>query len=316
MENAIQENIRQILEETPGINLFFAMKSTDGEIKIRSADLQDGNTQEHMKSLFIPLLKEDFVENTELNIVKMSEADERINTIYQYDMAEFPASLNYFAEFDYNNEYPRFKFGQDDLIDLVAYMIVIGTQDKHCILYKRFYPVFLLGRGSFFLFPAKQRFEEFNNDLLRVSRDYDFLKFGNEIFIKNLDVLEKFGGFKQIIENEAEAAVDVLENMDILEEADILREHIESDLTFARKLCKIRRTSPVLSLHISNDIIIEFSRTHPGVAGKLRYNENGDRILLTTKKSQNLFMKLLDDSFLTSQLTNLYYDSMAKEQVI
>ena len=47
---------------------------------------------------------------------------------------------------------------------------------------------------------------------------------------------------------------------------------------------------------------------------KLRYSEDGNKILLTTKKSQEEFLKLLDDSFLISELTKYYYASMTKKK--
>lgn len=315
MSADIQNRMKEILETKSGVNLFFALKQKDGSIGIRRADLKDGNTQKHLKAQFIRLLQEDFVDNEEFQVLNVSDADDRKDVLYHYDMAEFPEALEYFSQFDYKENYPNFVFGTDDLIDLEAYIIVIGTQEKHCVLYKKFYPVFLLGRGSFCLLPSKQRFEEFDNEILRVSRDYQFLRIDGEIYIKDLKVLEKYGGFKKIIEKEASTAVDAIENLKILEESEILRESLEQDVTFARKLCKVGRTSPVLSLHISKDTIIEFSKTQPGLAGNLKYNEKGNRILLTTKKSQKLFVKLLEDDFLTSQLTNLYYDSLAKERI-
>ena len=35
--------------------------------------------------------------------------------------------------------------------------------------------------------------------------------------------------------------------------------------------------------------------------------------MLDTKTSKQLFIKLLNDDFLTSELTRLYYDSLAKD---
>lgn len=61
--------------------------------------------------------------------------------------------------------------------------------------------------------------------------------------------------------------------------------------------------------------MVKFSKTHPGIKGKLRYSEDGNKILLTTKKSQEEFLKLLDDSFLISELTKYYYASMTKKKV-
>ena len=39
-------------------------------------------------------------------------------------------------------------------------------------------------------------------------------------------------------------------------------------------------------------------------------------ISLHTKKSKDLFVKLLNDDFLTSELTRLFYDSLAKDGIL
>ena len=209
----IQDQIREILNQKSGVNLFFALKQDDGNIVIRQANLKDGDTQKNLKTQFISLLQEDFLGDAEFQMAELSGADDRNGVLYHYDMEKFPESLRYFSEFDYKTDYPKFVFGKDDLIHLEAYIIVIGTQETHCILYKRFYPVFLLGRGSFCLIPSKQRFEELDREILRVSRDYQFIRAGSDIYIKDLKVLEKFGGFRSIIEKEATAAVDVIEEI-------------------------------------------------------------------------------------------------------
>ncbi len=316
MADSLKDKIMSILENEAGVNLFFAMKQSDGTIKIKRADLQDGITQDHLKAQFISMMQEDFATAEDVQVLDLSIADERKDVLYRYDMYTFPQTLSYFSTFDYQNEYEVFKFNTDDLINLDAYIIVIGTQEKYCVLYKKFYPVFLLGRGSFCLIPSGRRFKEFEGGLLRVSKDYQFLKIDGDIYIKDLKVLEKFGGFSEIIEREATETVNMITEMGILEEPDGLIENLQEDIAFARKLCKVKRSSPIIAGGIPNETIIQFSKTHPGIAGKLRYSSDGTKILLTTKKAQTLFLKLLDDSFLISELTNLYYDSIAKEQVI
>lgn len=316
MNVAFKEKIQTILGEGVGINLFFALKQKEGKVKLKKADLEDGDTQELLLRQFVSMLQEDFINNEDLTIMEMSEADERNNVFYHYDLSEFPESFQYFSEFQYSEDYEMFSFAEDSLIDLDAYLIVIGSQENHCVLYKKFYPVFLLGRGSFCLIPSRKRFKKLEDEVLRVNRDYQYILVENEIYIKNLDVLERYGAFKEIIEKEAASAVKKIEELQILEETEVLTDTLTTDIAFARKLCKIGKSSPVLKLHIPNRDIIKFSKTHPGIKGVLKYNQSGDKILLTTKNSQKVFLKMMEDSYLVSELTKLYYDSMAKEQIM
>ena len=47
----------------------------------------------------------------------------------------------------------------------------------------------------------------------------------------------------------------------------------------------------------------------------MRYNENQTQFLLDTKVSKDLLIKILNDDLLTSELTKLYYDSLAKDGI-
>jgi hypothetical protein len=92
-------------------------------------------------------------------------------------------------------------------------------------------------------------------------------------------------------------------------------ESLIDNITFARKLIKVARSSPVILNNIPNIQIIDFTKIHPALKGKIRYNEDESMIKLHTKKSKDLFVKLLNDDFLTSELTRLFYDSLAKDGI-
>ena len=72
--------------------------------------------------------------------------------------------------------------------------------------------------------------------------------------------------------------------------------------------------SPVLG-HIDNQHIVTFTRNHPILRNVIKFSEDGTKIKLTTKKSKRFFLKLLNDDYLTSNLTSIYYDSLAKDPI-
>lgn len=47
----------------------------------------------------------------------------------------------------------------------------------------------------------------------------------------------------------------------------------------------------------------------------MSYSEDDSQIILETKVSKELFVKMLDDAYLTSELTNQFYESKAKDAV-
>lgn len=110
-----------------------------------------------------------------------------------------------------------------------------------------------LDKKSFILgaIKADHRFTKLDTDLLRISPNFQFMKTKSGFFVMELKTLEKWFGFHTIIKNEATKSCAVIEELSLLENPETLIELIE-DVTFARKLVKIHKASPVLRLAIPN----------------------------------------------------------------
>ena len=115
------------------------------------------------------------------------------------------------------------------------------------------------------------------------------------------------------MKKEAIKSIEEIKKIGLVEDVQVLLDSTEN-ISFARKLVKISENSPVIG-KIPNDVIIEFCKTHPSLKDKLKYNSDNKQIRLDTKVSQTLFVQLLGDSFLRSDLTKNYYASMAKDRV-
>ena len=63
-------------------------------------------------------------------------------------------------------------------------------------------------------------------------------------------------------------------------------EELVDVVTFARKLTKVAKDSPVIRARIPNEKIIHFTVTHPALRNKIRYNSDGTKIQLDTKVSK------------------------------
>ena len=116
--------------------------------------------------------------------------------------------------------------------------------------------------------------------------------------------------YNQLIEK----TIAEIENIDLLEDIQVLKDSTD-DPAYARKLSKVMDNSPIIKLNIPNEKIIKFTQTTPGLIGKFKYSEDGKKIRLDTKVSKTAFIKLLNDDFLRSELTELYYASVAKDNV-
>ena len=125
-------------------------------------------------------------------------------------------------------------------------------------------------------------------------------------------MLEQNFGFHDVIRREARLGVDSIVSSGILVNPEVLNEIID-DVKYARRLTKVSKASPVLMANISGDVIVQFCKNFPGLAKRIRFNEEGNKIILDTKVSKDLFIKVLMDDFLTSELTKFHYTSVAKE---
>ena len=125
---------------------------------------------------------------------------------------------------------------------------------------------------------------------------------------------EKNFAFETLIHQRAEKTIAEIENIDLLEDIQVLKDSTD-DPAYARKLSKVMDNSPIIKLNIPNEKIIKFTQTTPGLIGKFKYSEDSKKIRLDTKVSKTAFIKLLNDDFLRSELTELYYASVAKDNV-
>lgn len=308
----LKEHLRHFFREEIGIMVFFILKEGN-ETTTKLADIDNEHALPELKELFLNSITNRIIQQDNLNVMNISEADDRRNVIYEYDLDEIPSELSVVSEILENQRQPLFNFNQDDLRNIKGYIILLGDTENKLLLYKRHYAISLIKRDAFLFHKAEERFVRFDKDLIRIDDNFQFFSLNGTLFIKDLDKLEKFFGFHEVIKHKATSSVDDIEASGIIENPEVLKESIDN-ITFARKLTKIADNSPVLG-KIPVPIIIEFSKNFPSLSGKFKYTEDGNKIRLDTKVSQNLFVKLLNDNFLKSELTNMYYDSLAKDMI-
>lgn len=266
-----------------------------------------------IRRLFVDSVNNAIVTQEEFTVIPLSTADERGNCFYEYDL-ELPEELQVLGTVIGNDDIETFNFNNDTFAEIDALVVVLADDNNEISLYKKLSSVEVLGRGGYMLWKSNQRLERFEEQLLRISPSFQVLQVEENTIILNLKTIEKSFGFHDVIKREATIGLEAINDMGIVSNIDTLEELIEN-VSFARKLTKIARNSPVIQRSIPNVSIIAFSRTHPAIRNKMRYTPDGTQFALDTKVSKDLFIKLLNDDFLTSELTQLYYDSLAKDNI-
>lgn len=251
--------------------------------------------------------KDDYV------ILPLSTADERGKCFYNYDL-ELPEELEYLENVIGDDNIETFNFNNDQLTKIDALIVVIADNEEEISLFKKLSSIEVIGRGGYLLRKAKERFERFDEKLLRISPRFQVIRVNEEVIIIDLSAIEKSFGFHDVITREATKSLNVIRNMKIVSDM-VGLEELVSNVSFARKLTKIAKSSPVIQHAIPNENIIAFSKKHPATRN-MKYTEDGSQFDLDTRVSKDLFIKILNDDLLTSELTQLYYESLAKDGVV
>ncbi len=294
-----------------GLNLYFLLKVNEEYI------LKRANIVEDVKSELITSYKRtlnSIVENEELALINLSDADDRINAFYKYDLEEKPSVFEFFDVIRNQEQLPEyFSFNNDNLKNLEGYFIYFGDHDNNILMYRKQMAVNLFRQGKIYLIKGHEtQFTSIDKEFLRIDTKVDVINIDDAIYINNISILERHYEFNDIIVAEATNSLQSIANLEILENIEILNERV-TDVTFARKLSKISTTSPVFQL--PKITIIAFVKAHSTLGSAFKYTICETKILLDTKVSQNFFLKLMNDDFLHSQLTKYDYVTPAKDKL-
>lgn len=313
IEDLREEISKVISDDKCGAEFYFLLKSDDG-FELRRADL-DGEAQLELAASFIESVTDSILLEDDVSLVDLSSADDRSNAIYLYDIDAIPEQLVRLSDVLEGDDFELFDFSKDSLERLKGIIVLLGHGSEQLVLYKHQYPIALFKRdtGLFVKAREKNRLEKVPEDILRITKSFEFFKIGDNYYILDIKALERFFGFHQAIMNLAREGLHNVIESNIVENPSVFEDRME-DISFARKLVKASRASPVLG-EIPNVEVVAFVSSHPALKGKIKTSEDGTQLSLETKVSQDLFLKLLNDDFLQSELTKRHYASVAKDAV-
>jgi|1048.fasta_scaffold01113_6 hypothetical protein len=303
-----------------GIKLYFVLEQ-ESETQIRFADIS-AEVATDLKKQFVEYLEGKLANNPELNYAAITEADDTSNSIYHYNLDEQPKELQ--PLYDVQSEeifslnqaehpsFPKFTFNQDDLSKITGFVICLGNEANKVVLYKKHYHVSLMKRGSYYGLLAVQsatRFEKLIDNVIKLNNTIEFMLVGEELVVFSLKIFQNSFGYDKIIRSKAEENLETIAGAKLLDDIEVLRELV-TELKFAKKIMNIRHHSPVL--HIPFADVRTFIKGHPKLKRKIKFNADQTRISLQSRSSKELFIKILNDDFLKSELTQLLYDSQKK----
>ena len=293
----------------------------EGETQIRFADISV-EVATDLKTQFVDYLQSKLVNNPELNYAAITEADDTSNSVYHYNLDGQPEELQPMYDVQAeeifslnqveNPSFPNFTFNQDDLSKITGFVICLGNEANKVVLYKKHYHVSLMKQGSYYGLLAVQaatRFEKLTDNVIKLNETVEFMLVDDKLIVLSVKTFQNSFGYDKIIRSKAEENLGTIAAANLLEDIEVLRE-LAQELKFAKKIMNIRHHSPVL--HIPFADVRTFIQGHPKLRRRIKFNEDQSRISLQSRSSKELFIKILNDDFLKSELTQLLYDSQKK----
>ena len=310
-KETLLEDIKVLTESSIGFELFFVLKNRD----IKKVHL-DTTLYQNMQTEFTKKVLDTFNVDVDFTLKSVADlSDEKLESEYFYfDSDTMYDNLRFIIEFASQTDTNLFQLGENKYKDIDAILIKIGTQSNNVILYKHHYPINVLSKKSTInIFKEGDTFKEVIDDVFKIDINFDFLVVDEHIVINKLKTLETKFDYTEVIYAKAFENIEIITALDFVENLDMLKESIKTN-KWAKKLNKVQG-SPVIEIIRSNqEKVINFIKSHPKLK-QINFTGN-DKLKLDTKVSVERFLKLLDDDYLHSQLTEMLYDTNSKDSVL
>ena len=153
-------------------------------------------------------------------------------------------------------------------------------------------------------------FKEMKEPLFSISSKINFMIVNGSIITNDIDIMQRNFGFSKFIRSEAAKVMSIVNDIGIVDSMDKIQQYVEGDkLTYAKKMMQIK-SSPVLNMKPT--VLLNKIKTSPTYSNKLKIVDN--KIVLETKKQVEVFIKMLNDTWLKSELTEQLYEAEVKKK--
>ena len=289
------------------LNLYAIIKDWDTTIN-KKIDI-DRDTADWLTSKYSSLAKSYLWDEVEFK--EIWEYDDEANNVYYYfdqctDEMEFIKDIDWWIQD---------KFSIDELKKIDWIIVKIGNQDKFCNLYVPYYPIYLMDREKWaMIVPDNSQFKAFESDkILRFNNQITFLYYKDQqedlVLSFDFEKIEKYFWYEKEFINRANTKIETIDNLWFVSDISQLKGYIENKKSLRNKLIKIKQTSEVLNKSTSE--IKAFVESKTFLSSKVWFDSD-DKITITSEERARIFLKLLDDDYLRSDLTDWEYESDKK----
>lgn len=252
--------------------------------------------------------------NADFKMEQYSISTERINTFYEYDLQEeYTPEMQTLSNVHNNFNIDLFSTDNEELESINGLYVCIKDENDHqIVLYKQITNLDKTYANSSWLYFHKegQQFCRQTKSTLRITPGAQMILVDGKVVIIDLNKIEKSLHLDEILKKETVRIIHEVEDKELVQDTETLKIACEKP-SMCKKLRHALKESKVKEL--DNAVIIEFARSQHKLHFKI--SEDGLRFNLDSKVSAERFIKLLDDDYLRSELTNQDYDSADKSEL-
>lgn len=289
-----------------GINLKLYLGT--GESDSRSywlADFDDGAT-EAVCQQFVHSVDQ-FLGNEDLATRPLTDLDHRTDTLFMYDLDEQPTEFGTLGALVEGNDPAIFAFAEHDLSAVTSVAIKISSARSSVVFFKRFYPVSLVKRDQILLvMNDNTRFTIVDRDILKVTGGFEVVLLDGEFYINDFGKFEKSFAFDQIAKNTMQEVTNKIMALNLVNDA---KGYLAACLASRKDIIRAGK-SRVLNIEVAAIIAFVQAKQH-----QIGIKVVDGKLLLSSKASVKKLYKLLNDDYLTSELTHVEYETLAKNEI-
>lgn len=268
----------------------------------------------------------------EYDIVDFSSADERKDKYYLYDLDNVPERMAQMSFVIGNHSVRSFDLQHSSISEINTLIILVSNGNGSAFtIYKVLSPVEKVIKSTKMILAriggiGEDFLTEESKPLLRIGPRFQIVFFdsdndeddgarrGNYIFLESSSIEGQFK-LDNVLKNEAAQKIEIIEETHLVKDLTKLR-HYSENPAFCRKLVKVLRNSKVIRENISKERIFEFISGDEELRNVLSVAEvDGERYLdITSQKSAQKLLDLLNDEFVYSSLTNQKYQAVDKDE--
>ena len=278
----------------------------------------------NIENQFLDELKELFIEEIKLvtdnqspnfTLENYSSSTKQLDAIFQYDLQDdLRPEMQLMKDVQAIIEPNLFVINPENSIDQVNGLYIVIRSANHVIsLYKHIFGVDkIYAQKNWFLVHSNEQFVKQQESMLRISPTFQMLCVDDDIIMTDIQKLERIMDLKAVLTNAAAQHIATIVNAKQLVTRSDLLEEVSNEPTMAKKLIHAVTVGKVFLKNISNAVIIAFAQKK---GAKLNMSYQGNQFDLTNKAEARRFIKLIDDDYLTSELTNEDYDANQKQEL-